>query len=67
MVQMMVCHSRESGNPDLLIGLDSASKPALSKAEWVRNDIPQSTLDKAIVLQKNKNWSGLLTQEIDYA
>jgi hypothetical protein len=46
-----------------LIGLDSASKPALSKeklalsvaewAEWVRNDIPQSTLDKAIGLFGN--------------
>jgi len=35
---MMVCHSRESGNPDLLMVLDPASKPALSKAEWVRND-----------------------------
>jgi len=53
---MTVCYSREtcpeqsrrSGNPDLLIGLDSASKPALSEAEWVRNDIPQSTLDKAL-------------------
>jgi hypothetical protein len=45
---MTVCHSRESGNPDLLIGPDSASKPALSEAEWVRNDIPQSTLDKSL-------------------
>jgi len=30
--------------------LDSAKKPALSKAEWVRNDIPQSTPDKEIAL-----------------
>ena len=30
--------------------LDSATKPALSKAEWVRNDIPQSTPDKEIAL-----------------
>jgi len=28
--------------------LDSASGPALSKAEWVRNDNPQSTLEKAL-------------------
>ena len=30
--------------------LDSATKPALSKAERVRNDIPQSTPDKEIAL-----------------
>jgi len=47
---MIVCHSRESGNPDLLMVLDSAKKPALSKAEWLRNDIPQSTPDKEIAL-----------------
>jgi len=35
-------------NPDLLMVLDSASGPALSKAEWVRNDNPQSTLEKAL-------------------
>ena len=56
-VQIIVCHSREtcpeqgrrSGNPNLLIVLDSASKPALSEAEWVRNDSPQNTIDKAIL------------------
>jgi len=56
---MMDCHSHESGNPDLLMVLDSASKPTLSKqklalsvaewAEWVWNDNPQSTLDKVLV------------------
>jgi len=45
---MMVCHSRESGNPDLWMVLNSASKPALTKAEWVRNDSPQSIFDKAL-------------------
>jgi len=44
----MVCHSRESGNPDLLIVMDSASKPALGKVKWVRNDCPQGTLDKEL-------------------
>jgi len=58
---VMVCHSRTcfrrcklvpakagSGYPDLRMVLDSTPKPALSKAEWVRNDKPQSMLDKAL-------------------
>ena len=36
--QMMVCHSCESRNPRFLMVLDSATKPALSEVEWVRND-----------------------------
>jgi hypothetical protein len=42
------CHSCESRNPVSLMILDSASKPALSAAEWVRNDTHQTTGTKAL-------------------
>jgi hypothetical protein len=36
--KILYCHSRGGGNPVFATFLDSATKPALSVAEWVRND-----------------------------
>jgi hypothetical protein len=45
-------------NPVFRIFMDSASKPALSAAEWVRNDRSKSMLER-VNLKKQSQFAGL--------